>query len=428
MTRSRGVTLVEILVALAVSAIALTAAILAANSQQSAYNSGNKVRGAQDAARSALLAVEAKLQLAGYGMDAPLAFDFGWYDPTANGTCPDEAIPCTPDRIDGSDELVFYARNPAYWVGQGANQAASTAPAGRAWHVPALLGNILTLDARANDVFRKGQILQLVCAGALSYAYVTVDQTTTVPADGPVDLTLAGVVDANPFRRQDVGAKLDCITTPSPTARAFQIDRYRYHVRPVNVGGRYDPFLVLDAGVDTDLDGDVDADDETLIAEGVESLQVAYVFAEPSIPPAGNVSGVPISFKDGATYTPDAAANVIVRTNFPGPLAPSGMVYESSSFYGYSLVKPPAARKTNAQANIRRAIVTFVTRSPTPDPVVNSNLKYATGSPLYKLNQNAGAAWVLSERGVRGDDGFQRTVVETSVGLPNMTARTMNYY
>lgn len=430
MTRSRGLTLVEILVALVVSAIALTAAVLAARSQQAAYNSGNKIRGAQDAARSALLAVEQKLPLAGYGMDAPLAFDFGWYDPSAVGTCPTETTPCVADKVGDSDELTFYARNPSYWVAPGPGLAAGSAPIGKAWHVASLSGNTLTLDARTGDVFPKGQIVQVICAGSLGYAYVTLDETKKVGADEPTALTLAPTVTGNPFRRQDVAAALGCVATPNAYAKAFLIDRYRFHVRPVPLGGsRYDPFLVLDRGVDTDLDGDVDVDDESLIAEGIESMQVGYVFAESTLAPAGTVAGTAVAILDGATNAPGTAAQTIVRTNFPGPLAPSGMVYESSSFFGYSLARPPAARKTNAQGNIRRVILTFVARAPSPDNTVRANLRYVTGSPLYRQNQNAAPAWVTGElTNLGGDDGYQRTVVETSVALPNMTARTLNYY
>lgn len=431
MTRSRGLTLVEILIALVVSSIALTAALLAARSQQAAYDAGNRLRAAQETARSALLSLESKVPLAGFGMDAPLALDFGWYDPTANGTCPSDVSPCQRDRTGDSDELVFYARNPAFWVGQGASKAASTPPKGRAWNVTAVLNDTVTLDARAGDAFPKGRILQVVCAGTLRYAYVTVDQTQEITADGSVALTLASVDAANPFRRQDVAAGLDCITTPSPTAKAFQIDRYRYHVRPVSLGGtRRDPYLVLDHGVDTDLDGDVDTDDELLIAEGIESMQVAYVFAEPTIAVAGSVPGTAISLLAGGTATPDKTAQTIVRTDFPGPLAASGFVYESSSFYPYGLVKPPAQRLTNAQANIRRLVITLVTRSPLPDNTRVANMRYGAGSPLYRLNQNAAPTWITAEATATatGDDGYQRSVVETSVSLPNMTARTMTYY
>src|SRR6266545_4441278 len=110
-----GFTLIEMLIALVVTSIVLVAVMTAANTQQRAFFGGQKVRAAQNTARAALLYLEQKLPLAGFGMDPALASDLGdlgtWY---TSGPCP--STPCKRDSTSTSDELVFYARNPAYWV------------------------------------------------------------------------------------------------------------------------------------------------------------------------------------------------------------------------------------------------------------------------------------------------------------------------
>ncbi len=191
-------------------------------------------------------------------------------------------------------------------------------------------------------------------------------------------------------------------------------------------GNRYDPYLVLDTGTDTDGDGDIELDDEILIADGIENLQVAYLFAAPSLAPVGAVSDTPIAL---STAAPAAAAETIALTDFPGTGASTTEPYELSSFYKYSVttLPVPAIRGTNAQANIRRVLLSVVARSPTPEPGGRSNHSWTAGSSLFRLNQSGAPAWITDVM-VDGNDGYQRTVAETSVNLPNMTVRTMTYF
>ena len=404
----RGFTLVEIMIALGVSAIALTAAVAAANAQQRAFYNGQKSRAAQNAGRSALLFIEQKLPSAGYGMDASLALDFGWYDRSA--ICPETG--CVPDRTDGADELVFYARDPAYW----APTDPAGEPRGHAWHLVAISDDEVKLKARAQDVFRQGQILQAVCPGEPRYAYFTVGTTTSTTADNaefPVRLVDADTAD--PFKRQDVAIGGACFAAG---ARVFAVDRYRLHVRPVDTGdGRTDPFLVLDTGTDLDEDLDVDEDDEILLAEGIEAFQVSYQFTNPALL-AG--AAAEIDLNAGA---PTQADDVITPTVFPGTVAVGQFEYEPSSFYRHRLLTPlPAERETNHQANVRAVRISLVARSPEPDPASSANLTWTAGSPLWRMNQTAAPDWVPA------DGGYQRTVLDTAVNLPNMTVRAMSYF
>lgn len=417
-TSRYGFTLLEIMLALGVSAIALVAAVTAANAQQRAFYNGQKGRAAMNSARSALLFLERTVPSAGFGMDAPLALDLGWYVPA---TCPGAMAPCTPDKTNDADELTFYARNNSYWV----PAALAGEPRGRAWHLSSAAITDIVVKARPGDIFKRGQVLQLVCPGAPLWAYFTVLRTASIPEAtaggmaGDLTVLLEPVVATNPFRRQDVAVTLSCAN-----ARLFQIDRYRIHVRPVDVGGgRIDSFLVLDTGTDNDLDGDVDEDDEVLLAEGIEAFQVSYAFADPAIPEAGIVPGTAVAIRAGVPA--DTTPQALTRTPFPGVVDPGQFEYAPSSFFGPTLIPPlPATspRLTNHQANVRTIRFALVARSPEPDPGASANLGWTAGSSLFRMNQDARPGWVPV------DGGYQRTVVETSVNLPNMTVRAMSYF
>jgi type IV pilus assembly protein PilW len=410
----RGVTLIELLVALAVSAVVLVGVVSVGRAQQKAYYDGARIRAAQQSARNALLFLEQKVSQAGYGMAPSLAFDFD----RTTGPCPTELAtggtpPCARDRLDDSDELVFYARNPAYWVDP--SSAGTNEPVGHAWRITNLAGSTLTVNARPGQVFYAGQVLQLVCSGAFQYVYVTVSTKAPAPSSGgstPITLKAASATD--PFSRQDAATDA-CFT--AGTARAFQIDRYRIHVRPVDVGsGLKDPYLVLDQGIDIagSTAGVVDESDEQLIAEGIESMQVAYVLANGT--EVGTTAGTGVTFTPG--FPGDATANTLTTLVFPGA-TPVGneTIYSPTSWYRY-FMGPPADpnRRTNHQANIRAVRISIVARSPTPDRTVPSN------PPILKYNQNAVPAWITS------GDGYQRVSFETTIPVPNMLTQGMVFF
>src|SRR5574340_161405 len=139
----RGVTLIELLIALAVSSIVLVGVVAAGFAQQQAYRGGQKVREAQGGARAALLSIAKNLTPAGYGLPPPLGFDFAWYQPTGAGLCPPEMGTCPRDSATNDDELVFYARNPNYWLSPNG----TAPPVGRAWVIQAVTGSNITLVA-----------------------------------------------------------------------------------------------------------------------------------------------------------------------------------------------------------------------------------------------------------------------------------------
>ncbi len=403
--RERGVTLIELLVAITVSAIVLAAILGVVQSQQASYYQGHLQRGAQGSARAAMEFIEQRVSLAGYGMDASLAFDFDRY--TA-APCPSVAAPCVRDSVNGNDELVFYARNPNYWV----PDVSTGEPRGNAWRILSLGSGSVSVSARAGDEFVKGRILQAVCKSATKYAYFTVNETIAVTDDGTATIQLASSVTSNPFKRQDTALpSVDgCFTNGE--ARVFLIDRYRFHVRPVSAVGGYQPYLVLDTGLDANGDGP-DEGEEIIVAEGIESFQVGYVMTNTALTPRGTVPGTAIVFTQGASGA--TTGNGMTTLLFPGTVDPGLSEYRPTSWYGYAAGPPaPTARLTDHQANIRAVRIAIVARGPQPEPT-------GAGAPVEipLLNQNAAPSWF-------GTSPYARSRVDTTVLVRNMVSRGMN--
>ena len=458
--RSRGFTLLEMMIAVAASAFVIAGVIGAVISQERAYFSGQRMRAAQSSGRAALLFIEDKLRVAGFGMDPALAFDFGVY---ASGPCPTEANGCARDSVGDNDELVFYSRNPNYWV----PNALTGSPVGHAWTIASVTTSNVTVNANAGDVFRMGQILAAVCPGGQYYAYMTVSTNTNAAVAGQLSIPLAAVSSASPFTRQDLAAgpgadppqyfnsAVSAYASPtvasacfsSGQARLFQIDRYRFHIRPVVVGGfpggkkKYDPYLMLDMGVDTNGDNRIDASDEMVIAEGVELMQVAYTMASGTLPTptVGTTPGTAITFTSGvpgASSTADEITTTPAQPTLPltfafAPnLTPASSAYAGSSWYAYTLTPPFPAnhpRLTDSQANIRSVRVALVVRSPEPDPASPATPITLDGTfRLYNLN--VVPAWISANAYPSAQDGYQRVQVEASVLVPNMTIRGMIFF
>jgi len=405
--RSSGVTLIELLVAVAISAVVLVGVLGVAIAQQRAAYEGHRQRAAQNSARSALLTVEQALQVAGYGLDAPLTFDMGRYQ----GPCPTELNPCPRDSTENDDEIVFYSRNPRYWT----PSVYTSDPAGNAWRLKAVSNTSVTLYGRAGDGLRRGQVLQAVCKGGAKYAYFTVHETKpALGAAGDLTYALDAVVASDPMKRQDLAVD-PCFTAAAGPARVFLVDRYRFHVRPVVSGGAKIPFLMLDTGTDTDGDGNVDEADEVFVAEGVELLQFAYVLTNSNLQPRGLASAMPLTAAEpaAASTTGDGMTTLV----FPSAAAPSGTqtIYDVVSWYPYS-VGPPAAppRLTDHQANIRAIRMGMVVRSPTAGP---DRADMSPLAPLYNMTKLP--SWLDASP-------FNRFHIEATVPLRNMAVRGMS--
>lgn len=394
----RGFTLIELLVAMLISAVVLVGVVAVVNAQQQAYYDGQRQREAQGNGRSALTFIEQALLMAGYGMDAPLAFDFDRY----TGPCPSAMGTCPRDSVSNSDEIVFYNRNPRYWV----PDSHTAEPRGAAWRITGLAGTSVSVNARQGDTFLNGQILQAVCRAAGLYAYFTVSTNTTAGADGSLSIPLLASASSDPFRRQDAATD-SCFT--SGEARLFLIERHRFHVRPVGT----ESYLVHDLGIDVNQDGTIDANDELIVAGGVEILQFAYVLTNPGLAPRGLTPGTPIAFAKGAG---GSSANGMATLDFPGTVPAGTFTYLPTSWYSYTLGPPAAAaRMTDHQANIRAVQVAIRARSTLAD----TRTQGADGEQLPLFNLNALPSWF--DR----NDRYGRVTFISTVPIRNMVVRGM---
>jgi len=318
---------------------------------------------------------------------------------------------CPRDSTENDDEIVFYSRNPRYWI----PSVYTSDPAGNAWRLKAVSSTSVTLYGRAGDALRRGQVLQAVCKGGTKYAYFTVVETKpALAAAGDLIYGLNAVDASDPLKRQDLAAD-SCFTAAAGPARVFMVDRYRFHVRPVSSGGKNIPFLMLDTGTDTDGDGEVTAADEIFVAEGVELLQFAYVMTNANLPPRGLASAMTLTAAEpsAASTTGDGMSTLV----FPSATAPSGTqtIYDVVSWYPYSVGPPPApARLTDHQANIRAIRMGMVVRSPT----AGTNTADLTPlAPLYNMTRLP--SWLDASP-------YNRFRIETTVPLRNMTVRGMS--
>jgi type IV pilus assembly protein PilW len=391
--RARGFSLLELLVAVAVSTIVVAAGVTLLLGTQQAFESGKDERAMQEAARVAMDEVTARLRTAGYGLEPTFAFDFGqaatvmdrlpagqtvrfggYSCLAANGG----NVACR-DSIAGPDELVFYARDPDFArnVSEvGVNSLTLTPPA----------------SGRATNL-SPGQILQVMCygtAGQWLWAYVQVQSVDATTNAAQIQVTLdssPGPPNANDFPVQSsLLASQGCFA--GGQRRAFKIDRYRYFVAAVDAGGTIQnwetpgtrPYLMLDQGLQ-------DASGNTIftpIAPDVEDMQVAYVF-----PQASNVQLA------GATQTTRLADSA------------SGIDLSAPQIPSFSTPTYDPIRLTNHPANIRAVRVALTLRTERADPKI----------------ADATVPAALNRPDVAGEAGYRRMVFETTAYTHNLETR-----
>lgn len=397
--RPRGFTLVEMLVSLVVVAFMAAAAVALMGQQQRAFQNTSAERALQETARAALTEMGQNLRRAGFGIEPHFAFDFGPLNITT--TTPNivsQSHLCgTPvgcrDQTNGTDEIVFHARDPAF-----ARSLASAPAAGS-----------LTLATPLQGPLYQGQILQVMCAAAADWAYVTVGVGGA--AAGTMVVNLDSGAAGNAFPRQNGKFTAPCFgTAPSTDIRVLKIDRFRYYVfrfpeadapGPCTATSGCRPYLMLDRGL-TDAAGNSMVEP---VAPDVEDLQIAYVFPNAAGGPAtaGATLGTPIA--NGATGIDLSAAPPL----FNDP--------------------DDAATRTNrSPANIRAVTVSVVTRTPGTD-IRLQNLAVNAGQQST-ADAVAGGNLVPGS-GNRGDwagDSFHhRLRVETTEATRNLDTRVPYY-
>ena len=182
-----------------------------------------------------------------------------------------------------------------------------------------------------------------------------------------------------------------CFTQPGSTL--FLVDRYRYFISTYSAV----PWLMLDTGLDLDLNGLVDVNDYTPIAQGVEDMQVAYALN------VGTTFGI---------AAPDSNADWVIG-NAPGvqeepdPTA-AAPTYQSAS--------NAPARFNKHPANIRSVRITLGVRSINQDPSQAST--WPGDSLLLSENRNSPASNVVPTEKLR------RFHTATSVYVRDMESRS----
>jgi type IV pilus assembly protein PilW len=382
--RPVGFTLIELMISLLVSTMVVAAAVALLIGQQRLFQTSSGDRALQDTARVALGELNDAIRMAGYGVDPGLTFDFGQRANVVMTQAPlvagvsvrDLGYQCATDvacrdKVDGSDEIVFYARDPFF--GHRVTGVTGT--------------SAISIAGPLNIPLYKGQVLQLMCtSGAMLWAYVTVDQYVAISGGlGNVAVTLsAGGASALDFPKQNAAIADGCFG--DGTALAAKVDRFRYYVETRNAAGGVvaaetagsRPFLMLDQGL-TDENGVASVKP---VAPDIEDVQFSYLFPNAAPTLVGETAGAVIA--SGPTGIDLGAA---------GP--------------GYGTSMTDASRLTHQAANIRGVRVFVVVRSPTAD------LTVATAVVPAAANRPA----------LPGLAGYRRLLISTTVALPNLDSR-----
>jgi type IV pilus assembly protein PilW len=399
----RGFTLVELLVGVVVSLIAIAGAVIMLQAQKRSFQGSSADRALQETGRMALGAVSQDLRLAGYGIEPAMVFDFGQmtnvpmerspqgpgksvtFGGDSSGTtgfaC-GTAVTCR-DSVAGPDQLVFQYRNPFF------NHLITAVPSDTS----------ITIAGPLRQPIRAGQVLQAVCmSGSMVWAYVRVAADVAATTDlTPVPIPLdPGVALEYPHQNSALapGTGDTCFTNGTVTggARLLGVERLRYFVQSYNDAGQVvawnsagsRPYLMLDRGLRSAAGVPL----LDVVAPDVEDFQVSYVFPLAAVGSqvAGSTVGTQVDNSDaGIDFAP-----------------PDGI------FPTYSAARLSAVRTSHYPSNIRAVRVAVVVRSPNPDPDQAAVAIPAAG------NRPAVAA---------GDPGYRRMTFETSVATPNMESR-----
>jgi type IV pilus assembly protein PilW len=405
-----GFTLVELLVGVVVSLIAIAGAVVMLQGQTRSFQGSAADRALQETGRMALGAMSQDIAMAGYGVEPAMVFDFGQMTNVPMERAPQGAgksvtfggdssgatgFACGPavtcrDAIDGPDELVFQYRNP-YFNHRILKVTSST--------VIEILGPLL-------QPIRSGQVLQAVCLGGdMIWAYVRASAEVSATQAQAVPVGLDSGVNLE-FPHQNEALANSCFPTASPPAlanpatpvqraegpRLFEMERVRYFIQSYDAAGTVvnwntpgsRPYLMVDRGL-LSADGTPALE---VVAPDVEDLQVSYVF------PLAAVENQVVGSTTG-TRVDNSATGI--------DLAPAGGLVPT-----YSAARLSAVRTTHYPSNVRAVRIAIVVRSPNTDSSLGDATIPAAG------NRPAVAA---------GDPGYRRTLFQTSVAIPNMESR-----
>lgn len=362
-----GFTLLELLIGLVVTSIVMLGVAAVVIGQSQNYEQSLRTREANANARAGLATVERFLRRAGYGVHPRNAFHFGG----------------TRDSATAPDELVFYARDPAF----ARRVTATVSGAG-----------VTVTSAIAFPKLYKGQVMQLICPNGRT---VTVQVKTTTAGDAATSLETEDATSVFPRETPE-----GCHTQTGAAAPLLaKVDKFRFFVADIDDGTGVRPYLFLDHGLDvsggrvaaeprdaTPGDGTVDPSlgsmaDLIPVAAGVEDFQVAYVMNQDPANAAG----------------PDAVnTNWIVGDAVGTVEAPNPALVSPDWDTAYT----HANRYTLHPANIRGVRVSIVVRS----------RRAATAGERRPALENRPAATAT--------DGFYRQILQTHVQPLNLLSRS----
>ena len=316
----RGVTLIEILIAAAITLIAVAAAMGVLSVQNLNFSKSSGQGQAIAQSEMAFDALERAVRMAGTGIDPQMAFDFDSYKcvlPGAALTEMTESANCNAgvrDSVSAPDELIVTYRDPAYSVNAtpgwtGCPATPNNGLIGRVWGVTAASAATpsVTLAMKPGDTLFRGQVLQVVCDDALTYVFVTassgrstVASTATACSSTTVNLYAAQTND--PYNRP---SNLSAACFSNGNARAYAVRRQRFFIHRDLTQTIPHPYLMLDQGLDLNDDTHLDDLDLLPVAADIEDLQIAYALDQVGImtlttPPTGWIK---------TTYVTDSNAN-----------------------------------------------------------------------------------------------------------------------
>ncbi|MBI3185179.1 MAG: type II secretion system protein [Myxococcales bacterium] len=399
--RSRGLTLIEMLVTAGVLAIVLAGVLGALAENQRQYVAHADVAGVQSNLRTAAAQLEKALTRAGYGIDPNYAIE------PSDGT-----------STFSSDAVAIQYRDPAFRR-----------------DVTAATSALLTLSAAIGEPLEKGQRLLVVCNQASDFAYL---RTSAAVAASATTIALDGSA-AAPWNETGRITAMSCFNAGN--AVLTRVERRQFFVAWMNDPGQGEQRAVLAVrrGVDLDADGTVDeaptatdTQDAEVVALDIEQLQVSYVMNRPIATIATNfaLTTGPDDDDDwifGDTGTADAPSSASPgwtgNTPNPTPAAPpllrefgtcNAVVDSNAAGYcGYGARR----RYTGHPGNIRAVRFSLAARSAKEDLALNAEKLDLVENPMENLTATNLSAQVSSKR--------RRQLYRQTVALKNMFQRKM---
>ncbi|WP_044196775.1 PilW family protein, partial [Hyalangium minutum] len=362
--RSRGFTLLELLVGAAIGAVVMAGISMTFISQAEQYQTHASRRGVQANARQALAFMGRHLRAAGYGIDPDRAI-LSWdsYDAATH-----QQAPGFPDAfaVHFRDEL-FRRR---------AQSVAS---------------HLITLRAseplKPGQELRRGQILLVICERDPGFPDPAVDENpphvfVTVgdyvgpgSTEIPLDQSPVSAADDGPtqrpgrlFHEQDTpGFAHPCFSRQPP--HVLRVHRAAFYVAMFThpTTGERKPYLMMHQGLDMPSasnpqgDGVIDENDAVPVAEGIEQLQAAYILDTHNQDPDRTPLILGVNGPMGPTHFGENWEQIDLAN------LPHGWFFN----VGFGAVDPyvmAERRLRDHPANIRQVRLSVVSRSAVPTP------------------------------------------------------------